>query len=782
MKISPVTEKPILSAADSSTYVLCTSKDENGNQTVRRLHASKLGSGGAGGVSEEVEERISELEQMTAKLDRDTRVSPTPNEYGTTDYTPGWLDNGWINTSDTAHGITAYIPLESFAKPNITVHCLSSGWYTYGFFDGNGASPNQLHFNSFAVEGETDYKITDMPDAAKYMRVSFPLADADSFKVIVETYNELAAMLSGRQSTIESGDLEAGCVTTEKLSDQAVTAEKLAPGSVTGEKLALNAATQWNIADGAIVSSKIGDGQVTMPKISPYAYPTNQPTTYVEQLPAALSDAFGGPLKEFVVYGTPAGVTSVTVDIGGTSVAVDMKGETLYGIPDGARDELHYTDGVGVIWKRVGGERAVYLDELPLPYIWQNCLVDIIASDPTAQRGVNYVRNANFLATGGGNSVTDDQMPMKRIRFRGDVSLMTKDNSVSLTVNAEDTDREASVKWQGSSSLNYMKKNYTIKFNQAFTWVDGWGAQKKYVLKADWIDPSHLRNVVCAKLWGDVVSSRPTSAIKTKLAAAPNWGAIDGVPCSLAINGTWSGLYNLTIPKDSWMMGMGSGTQECILSAEAHGQPENFKAPAVVDGTDYDIEYVTDEDNAAWVKTSLNTAINAAINATSIEDIEPYIDVDSAIDYLIFVAAITGTDNTDKNYLLSTFDGTKWFFTAYDMDGVWGMDYMGAGFYPINHSPTINSYANQHRVMQLIKTYAKDRLKARYAELRAGALSEANIYERFTSYQAGFPKYGMLKDCELWNQMPGGLSNGTAQIYENARLRLAFLDKEVENL
>jgi len=88
------------------------------------------------------------------------------------------------------------------------------------------------------------------------------------------------------------------------------------------------------------------------------------------------------------------------------------------------------------------------------------------------------------------------------LSFNGATGGMTKDNAVDLAYTYGDLNGTASVKWQGSSSLSYPKKNYTVKFDQAFEAAPGWGAQRKYCLKANYIDFSHCRNVVSAKLWG----------------------------------------------------------------------------------------------------------------------------------------------------------------------------------------------------------------------------------------------------------------------------------------
>ena len=80
------------------------------------------------------------------------------------------------------------------------------------------------------------------------------------------------------------------------------------------------------------------------------------------------------------------------------------------------------------------------------------------------------------------------------VYLTGDTTGMDKDNAVQMQYAYGDMSGECEVKWQGTSSLNYPKKNYTIKFDNAFEAVEGWGEQKKYCLKAYYIDYSHLRD------------------------------------------------------------------------------------------------------------------------------------------------------------------------------------------------------------------------------------------------------------------------------------------------
>lgn len=85
----------------------------------------------------------------------------------------------------------------------------------------------------------------------------------------------------------------------------------------------------------------------------------------------------------------------------------------------------------------------------------------------------------------------------------------------------------------------------------------GWGKQRKHVYKANWIDLSHARNVVSARLWADVVKSRADYELLPELLrTSPNQGAVDGFPVKVYSQGIYQGRYTLNIPKDAWMANM----------------------------------------------------------------------------------------------------------------------------------------------------------------------------------------------------------------------------------
>lgn len=299
----------------------------------------------------------------------------------------------------------------------------------------------------------------------------------------------------------------------------------------------------------------------------------------------------------------------------------------------------------------------------------------------------------------------------------GSIAGMTKDNKVTLNYIWGDRVGSCTAKWQGSSAVTLpgRYKNMTVTFDNAFEAVSGWGVQKKYVLKANWVDPSHARNVVSAKLWGQMVKSRATA--NAKLNALPNGGAIDGFPVIVALNEKFHGLYTWNIPKDGWLFGMTESGQQFIVGAEYNNNGATaFKGLATFETdsngeVDFEVEFSSDE-RTDWVLTSINRLLAAVKDSdgTNIQyGITPYLDWDSAIDYYILSVLISNYDGQFRNYLLYSHDGVKIGISAYDMDVVYGNRATGKYFYPADTSaPTFAGFAAGHKLFELIWTY-KDR-------------------------------------------------------------------------
>lgn len=370
----------------------------------------------------------------------------------------------------------------------------------------------------------------------------------------------------------------------------------------------------------------------------------------------------------------------------------------------------------------------------------------------------------------------------------GSIDGMTKDNPVTLSYSCKDAAGTAragtcTVKWQGSSSLAYEKKNYTISFDTAFEAVEGWGAQKKYCLKANFIDHSHARNVVCAKLWGQVVKSRTN--VPTELSTLPNGGAIDGFPVVIMLNGEFHGLYSFNIPKDGWMFGMGSGEKEAIVGADNPADDTAFKAETALDAEGMELEYASESFAADQIKKSLNTLINACINSWGgdLDDVvAQYIDWDSVIDYYLFTVLINGDDMALKNYLLATFDGVKWYMSAYDMDSTCGLRWDGKYFYGAHEGLKFWLYQDMHRLMELVYRFKTDALKNRWAELRSYHYSETRLCRLFENYVCTIPTTLLAEDVKRWPTIPSSAVNDVNQILRWLLQRVAIVDEWVQAL
>ena len=170
------------------------------------------------------------------------------------------------------------------------------------------------------------------------------------------------------------------------------------------------------------------------------------------------------------------------------------------------------------------------------------------------------------------NNKLETEYTIPKVYFEGDISNMTSkedERKISLKYVSNDINFEsyALIKIQGTSSVYFEKKNYNIKLYEDENYEEknkvdvGWGEQNKYCLKANWIDKTHARNVVTAKLAAEV------QAKYNILNDTPNNGTIDGYPVEIYINDEFLGLYTWNIPKDAWMFNMDEDNENHIVFA-----------------------------------------------------------------------------------------------------------------------------------------------------------------------------------------------------------------------
>lgn len=351
------------------------------------------------------------------------------------------------------------------------------------------------------------------------------------------------------------------------------------------------------------------------------------------------------------------------------------------------------------------------------------------------------------------------------------------------------------IKWQGDSSLSYPKKNYTIKLycdknKKCKQPLDfGWGKQNKYVLKANYIDHSHARNIVSARLWSQIVNSRGTYSY-TNVKDTPNNGAIDGMPIIVYLNGTYLGLYTLNIPKDKWMFGMDDGiSTQAVLGSENYveGCFRSSSNPLNGWSAEFPDELPTE------IQTSFKTAYNFVVNNTGADfksGLSNYFDVASLIDYYIFGYVICHLDGFGKNQLLATYDGIHWSMMAYDMDSTFGLFWNGSKFVSTDYRCQEDyqsvvdgpSGTNGNELFNKLKDNFKAEIYERYTELREDVLSLDNIKFEFEKFINSITSKEYVNDIKTNTGVPQKDVNHLKQIEEYIETRLPYVDTKMKEL
>ena len=342
---------------------------------------------------------------------------------------------------------------------------------------------------------------------------------------------------------------------------------------------------------------------------------------------------------------------------------------------------------------------------------------------------------------------SDDDIP--KVFFTGEMPTTKDDVLAEMKYVSKTIDFHSyiTIKCQGTSSMKYPKKNFTIKLFEDADRTDklkfdfkGWGEQNKFCLKANWIDLSHARNIVSARLWGDVVKSRSDyNELSELLCTSPNQGSVDGFPIKVYYNGAYQGRYTWNIPKDKWMTNMDDSLDtHCILCGENYDSG-CFRALPKVDGSDWSDEIHDVCPNS--IKEKWSEAVNFVMTSTDEDfktNLQNYFDVQSLIDYHVFGLAICGLDSYGKNQIYMTYDGNKWIASMYDMDSTWGLYWNGETMVPYDYARTkfedmVNGRQGNLLYERLEKMFYEE-LQARWNELKNGALSLENIINRFERF------------------------------------------------
>lgn len=363
-------------------------------------------------------------------------------------------------------------------------------------------------------------------------------------------------------------------------------------------------------------------------------------------------------------------------------------------------------------------------------------------------------------------------------------------------------DDYGTVKVQGDSSASYPKKNFTIKLfsDSAMTKKDkrqfrDWDkARNKFVLKANWIDHSHARNIVNARLWSQIMKSRSDfDSLPTALTSGNL--AVDGFPVKVYNNGIYMGLYTWNLPKDS-LYGL---DDEVGSNAIVQGESSTYSGSILWRSSTMDNKWSdeTHDTMPAVITGGFNALLNFVYTSTDsafTNNFENYFDKQSIIDQYIFLYVGCIVDNIGKNQTFFTYDGSYWYGGMYDLDGTWGLppwNVASVGWksastvFQTGYSAVAEGTGETNLLYERVGNLFSSDIVSRYEVLRASVLSEDNINAEFERFMSTIPPHVYAEDYAsttgggAFTGIPLKDTNNIQQIRQFVVDRLAYVDSQI---
>lgn len=364
-------------------------------------------------------------------------------------------------------------------------------------------------------------------------------------------------------------------------------------------------------------------------------------------------------------------------------------------------------------------------------------------------------------------------------------------------------------KVQGASSAGLPKKNYTLNLDQDIEIFHNYGKQHKYVIKANYLDPSQALNVVGARLWGSIRDThkvadtgilntngdllvdnggnRVVAETDPQLSIGSTYGAVDGFPIAVYINNQYWGLYTFNIPKDDWMAKMPKKSKGKYAIVDTIWAPQGAFKKETNFKDQMELQFCSTKDSQ-WAMDSVNELIRAVLAHYDTADnfnqaVSPLLDIDSAIDYYIFSVLVDNDDGIFRNYLLQTFDGKKWYFAAYDLDSIFGRtpdfwDHMPAKSDTDDwrdHGVTFENVINSNRLFYQLWKFYKDEILKRTKALVDGVMSDSAVDTAFVDFARHIPIKAYDAELDVWPYTPNTSVDNVNRIGRWYMQRIAWL-------
>ena len=250
-------------------------------------------------------------------------------------------------------------------------------------------------------------------------------------------------------------------------------------------------------------------------------------------------------------------------------------------------------------------------------------------------------------------NITDGSTLSKETYSQGSINLVTNDNI---------SNQDCSIKLRGNSTSTYFKKPYKLKFNDPVSFF-GSEANKEWVLLADYLDPSLIRNYTALTLANYAKHLDFNHTLKH---------------VELELNGVYQGVYLLTdqieAKKESRIPikvdNIDSNDVPFLLERDKDGEGIYGVNYFTVGITNYIIKYPSNptKEQFDYIYNYINT-LYEYIKVKDIEKVSKYLDMDSFYEYVLINELMVNIDSNWKSgYLYRPQGGILTFGPVWDFD------------------------------------------------------------------------------------------------------------------
>lgn len=337
-------------------------------------------------------------------------------------------------------------------------------------------------------------------------------------------------------------------------------------------------------------------------------------------------------------------------------------------------------------------------------------------------------------------------LPLLCINTENEVNIAEEDTNGDLFLfdNRENV-RQRSIKskalfhLRGTSSKQYDKKPYKLslikeidKKNNIKNKINllGLRLSDEYILNAMYIDKEKIREVFSTNLWYESCAQNNSAGIN-------NGYKYEYV--ELLLNGEYQGLYALGYKPDNEVFNIGpkdwcyrkisSVSSEFEIDLDSTDYVEGYEIK--YNHQDYDYWDVLKE-YIRMLRTTDNTNYEVLLNST---------DINSSIDYYLFINFIQGIDNwieetnsLNNMYLVYKNNQGRFLYAPWDLDRTWGMNRTDIDYFD---DPSVNiiSKATAADILLKYSDSYKENFKSRYYELRKNDWSNESITKTIKKYE-----------------------------------------------